>query len=281
MRIDAICCCVGPKYHGFLKASRQRWLQGLDSLTFNKGAALNLAWHAMIRRSPNPEFLLHFDADIQPPLGWRDTVQHRRPREGFLYGARRFSEAGKPLDESMFFAYGFFQLWHARDPRTWHWPMFEPWHGHAGNYDAEFAERWRRQHVELNLHLTHFDEPRRSWFGPGAPEGEMDRLRASAGGNLYHVRLAARRPENRLPVPAPMLRLHLPRRCHADWAQRVIAWAASFGPFAVKVQADSFPGSVQVNNEVQLNQLARDVGRNLRDLDSAQGWARECELLEA
>ena len=196
MRIDGITICVGELYARYLAQVLPYWLTTLDGVTivtrpadpvlgqvlareaaaklrivttdvftvggahFNKGAALNIGY---VMTDPR-HWVLAFDCDMQPPLCWR-RVAEREAIAGQLYGAPRSARAG-------FAPFGYFQLWHARDPLAAPSPRtggpFSERYGHAGRYDREFFERWpaERRHA-LPIQLRHLGPPRRHWHGPG------------------------------------------------------------------------------------------------------------------
>ena len=259
LRLDAITCCVGQYYCDLLSNSLPVWLPFLDSLTivtrpndpatqfygpktnicatdlfgmygahFNKGAALCQGYGLMQPR----DWVLHFDADILPPDDWYDRMLERL-EFGCLHATRRYSESGEPLDEQEFWPYGFFQLWHSCDPAAIRWPLFEPWHAHAGNYDAEFAEYWpKSKWVDLGFPVTHFGEPRVNWFGPEGDPSLMDPIKAE---QIHVNRINARKPENRLAVPSPHTRLTLDRKT-PEFAAAVVRLCAQSGPFEIEAR---------------------------------------------
>jgi hypothetical protein len=273
MRIDAFTCCAGTKYAALLEKSIARWTTGVATLTiatdtdtnfgpavtafekanqlrivhtnsfklygahFNKAAALNDAWAHMPCAT---EWVLHFDSDITPPLDWFKQLENREDGHDAhtkLFGTRRYSEDGKRLDEANFWAYGFFQMWHAQSPACWRWPLFDNHHAHAGNYDADFAERWSRSHwVDLGIPVTHPLEPRHDWFGPDGTPEQMADLKTGHR-HLYDVRVAARRPENQLKLPTPTATINLRDPSWGMW-QEVLRFAKSMGQWQCRVTTD-------------------------------------------
>lgn len=242
MFIDGLVSSVGPVYAGYMQRTLPVWASTLDSLTvvtmpgdpvveacrpytrvrvvetdvfkrhgaaFNKGAALSQAYAVM-----DPiDAVLHFDADILPPDGWREVAE-REFVPGCIHGAVRLDEAGGKISDLGDWPYGYFQLWRADDPACQYWPLFEVWHPSAGGYDLEFLEHWpRRLRKRLSFDVVHFGEVRRNWFGVGLPQEEqreafrrMDQVHRVG---LRETRLRTRRPENRLKVPEFALRLTL------------------------------------------------------------------------
>jgi hypothetical protein len=214
--LEALTVCVGPDDAvRDLCAGRSNvrcYSTGLfyeHGAAFNKGAALTAAYAGLTLRG----LILHFDSDVEPEPDWR-KVAERLYEPGKLYGAHRHDEQGSRIKDHPPYPYGFFQLWHADDPRCRHWPVFEPWHPHAGNYDFEFHDRWPRPlRRQLPVRLTHYGEPRRNWFGAGL-EGEAAReaeaaMRHLRRVGLRRVQLRARRGVGRLDVPPFRLKLCL------------------------------------------------------------------------
>lgn len=266
MDIDALTVCAGPLYAGYLRRSLPVWLDTLDSLTvitkpddrdtievchgrprlrlvttdvftahgaaFNKGAALDVGYAAM-----DPvDWVLHFDSDILPPPDWRRRFE-RTHRVGGVHGAPRYDEKGRLIPDAPPWPYGYFQLWHAADPAAQFWPLFEPWHPHAGSYDLEFLEKWPRDRWhKLNFKVTHFGEVRRNWFGAGlAPEAQREafrRMDAVHKVGLRNTRMLARRPENRLAVPPPRFRFAFDGHDPA-WGREMLRACLHPDPFLV------------------------------------------------
>lgn len=155
---------------------------------FNKGAALSEAiLHKRWR--DYAEWLLLFDADIMPPVNWRDQFFRQRRRHDTLYGAWRYKVPEDKTDFDRYFTpdpktrmpqswvIGFFCMFHNVDPHLpkADKPMFDLDWPHAGNYDTTFTRRWPREKQEiLNAPpMYHFGEERRHWAG----KGEYSRLR--------------------------------------------------------------------------------------------------------
>lgn len=194
---------------------------------FNKAAALCEAYQLS-----NPtDWVLHFDSDIIPPEYWR-WLAEKRIGKGNLYGAFRYNEEGRRLDEFPLFPYGYFHLWHVDDPCAWRWPIFETWHPHAGNYDSEFAMQWpsaRRGH-DLGFSVLHQGEPRQSWFGPNDSES----MQGLHNTGLYHVRLLAKEGVGILSIPEPLLRFYLlTPEADPQWTKSVLRLCAEHGPFKI------------------------------------------------
>ena len=197
MRIDGITVCVGRMYAEYLWQALPYWLTTLDSLTivtkpgddlltrkirmdsraelrvvvtdvftedgahFNKGAALNRAY-AM--RDPR-HWVLAFDCDMKPPLTWRRQAE-AEAIAGNLYGAPRSTR------KKTFEPFGYFQLWHARDPAAAFHPRlcgpFSERYGHCGRYDRDFLQRWPEgRRLALPFQLRHLGTPCRHWHGVG------------------------------------------------------------------------------------------------------------------
>lgn len=197
MRIEGLVTCVGEKYAEILHKALPIWVDTLDSVTivtdgstpfkpprgvklywtelfkahgafFNKGAALSSAYVDL-----DPEdWVLHFDADIIPPKDWRRQAEGII-RPGFLYGCERCYEDGTTVYDPPPFPYGFFHLWHAKDPRSWVRPLWDCFWPSAGHYEISFIDRWpsHSHRVRLPFKVIHPAEPRSGWFGD-TPEGK-------------------------------------------------------------------------------------------------------------
>lgn len=151
---------------------------------------------------------------------------------GHLHGTRRYSETSEPLDEPEFWIYGFMALWNCCDPAAIRWPLFEPWHAHAGNYDAEFSEYWpKNKWVDLGFPVTHFGEPRANWFGPEGDPSMMLPLKAE---EIHVNRINARKAENRLIVPKPHTRYVVDRK-NPEFSSAVVRLCSEGGPFVSEV----------------------------------------------
>lgn len=214
MRIHGLVVCVN--YAAELRNAMPRWKAGLESLTivtdphdrqtalvaddyhcrlvvtdafydngahFNKGLAQQIAWPHV----PKEDWLLLIDADIVPPIGWKQTILHSNPQPGWLYGSRRWDDRGALLfDDSH--GYGYFQLFHASDPLAAKEPFFETDWTHAGNGDSAILLRWRnvgRLAPVLPLALHHQGVgPSHNWYGRGklAEFDAMEAERARRGG---------------------------------------------------------------------------------------------------
>lgn len=283
MRIDAITCCVGELYAGQLARSIDVWLSTLDSLTivtkpgdpvlalrgprelrfvetevftefgayFNKAAGLNLAYAA----TDPTDWVLHFDSDIIPPADWR-SIAEAKARRDCLSGAHRYDEhTGERLDEVPLYPYGYFHLWHTSAPQTWRWPLFDPWFEHAGSYDANFTDLWTpSKRKDLGFKLIHQGERRTNWYGAGADQSHMQRLREVG------YRNARKKDYGRLPIPEPKLRLAL-RSNQEGWARDVLRACRIAGPFAVEamVRNDVPKGWEKVRPAVRPHEIQRRV----------------------
>ncbi len=267
MYIDAITCCVGSVYAAYLKRSLPVWMDTLDSLTvvtrpddrdtaavcapyrrlrlvttdvfkqhgadFNKGAALTIAYAA----AAPVDLALHFDSDIMPKADWRSRAE-KEFRLGYIAGATRHDEQGKPIVDKGPWPYGYFQLWSTNDPATWSWPLFEPCHGHAGNYDMAFLERWSdKKRQRLSFPVTHFGEVRQNWFGVGLEGDAQTQSYAKMAGlrkiGLGEVRKLARRREHQLSVPDFKLKLSLSLTSDPAWRRAIVRACMIDDPFLV------------------------------------------------
>jgi hypothetical protein len=268
MRIDAITVCVGREYESYLTDTMKIWLDTLDSLTvitkpgdrilkfkknkpknlnlvetdiftdykayFNKGAALCEGY-----RVANPtDWVLHVDSDIIPPMNWR-MIAEKKARKDCLSGAFRFSKAGIRLDEKPLYPYGYFHLWHSSDKNSWRWPLFEPWYGHAGSYDANFTDQWpSSKRADLGFELIHQGERRTNWFGPGAHKGLMAGLLRMG---LRRARLLSNKTGlGKLKVPEPKLKFWFSLTSDIAWVEKVLYECRQEGPFNVYARGTNF-----------------------------------------
>lgn len=146
-----------------------------NGASFNKGAAMSEAVIATGLRD-DAEWLMTFDADIVPPVDWRDQLERANLRMGCIYGARRWMVPengtvlvpnGKPMPQS--WVIGFFMVFHDEDPCTPNpdEPLFDLYWPHAGNYDTIFCRRWSRsrQIILPGLKTLHLGEERKNWMG--------------------------------------------------------------------------------------------------------------------
>lgn len=211
MKLYGITTCVGERYASFLAGSLERWSKICDSVfvlldpkerdsrrllpkfsnvarietdafhcaigeltvAFNKPAALNVAVSMLMRQS-EPDWLACFDCDIVPPWSLRETI-YERARRMYINGAFRYSVTGQRIDKAPLFVKGYFQLWHAHDPRVADLTPFDISSGHAGGYDTIFGRRWTKEfHNDLGVPLLHQGQPSRYWFGPNTTHEQMD-----------------------------------------------------------------------------------------------------------
>lgn len=223
MKIRAL--TVSVNYADFLALSIERWLSGLESLTvvtdmldtateelcrkagaqlfrtnaftrngaiFNKGAAMEEGRQAY----PFEGWQLFFDADVIPPLDWKERVEAAKPQAGNLYGCRRvecqdlskIDDPRLPLAPHDVPGVGFFQLFHASDPVVQKTPLLDIHWRHAGNYDSSFLHLWpREKRKEVPLRLVHCGS-RDNWFGRGNSIAfdEMQAERKRRGGRWDH-----------------------------------------------------------------------------------------------
>lgn len=150
---------------------------------FNKGAAMEAARKYMWWR----DWILFFDADILPPANWADSLPELEM--GYLYGSWRYNPDGSRVDDDRP-GYGYFQLFHAKDPKVQHTPLLSTHYKHAGNYDSDFLLSFRGLTKTLDLHLVHIG-PKGQWFGVGK-EPEMEEM-------LRNRRGRGIQPSERLP----------------------------------------------------------------------------------
>lgn len=195
MKIDGLVTCVGDRYKKYLLRSLPIWADTLDSVTvltdelwalhrlksnvnvimtdiftmygasFNKGAALSHGFTTIAE----PQWILNFDADIEPPKDWREKSEPFLV-PGKLFGcSRRYDSNESLIPDSPFpDLWGFFHLWNVDDPHSWKRPVYPVDCGHAGNYDHTFLRQWpENARVDLSpvVRLVHHGEPRTAWFG--------------------------------------------------------------------------------------------------------------------
>lgn len=265
-RIDAIITCVGPVYASYLRRSMPLWLDTLDTITvvtspddektidlcegfnsprirlvktdlfyqhgahFNKGAALS---HALSFMAPQ-EWVLHVDSDMTAEPDWRSKAEPLL-KKGHLHGANRYYESGELIPDWPF-ACGFFQLFHIDDPRAWYRPLWEPCWGHAGNYDANFLERWpedRRR--DLKIKLIHYGEPRSNWFGTGFEDPEKEQKSREEMRKLHEIGLREALKMKPLAVPKFKLRVRLQPGTSVEWVHEVLEYATREDPFEIAI----------------------------------------------
>lgn len=266
MVIEGLTTCVGELYSSFLQRGLPGWLDGLDTLTvvtsledryieqvchgvsttinvvrtslftdynafFNKGAALNIGYRSLKKI----DYILHIDSDILLPLEWRKQVESST-QLNCLHGSQRFdSLTHEPLDKPPLYPFGYFHLWNSNDPLTLHWPLFDTWHPHAGNYDADFADRWpKHKRVDLGLHLLHQGTPRTHWYGPHAHPAYMQVTHMNG---LLEVKELAKKGYDRLNTPPPVIQLLFPLSGGIPWVKEMLQLCSLYGPFDIIAKA--------------------------------------------
>src|SRR5688572_2133199 len=199
MRVSGL--TVSVNYADLLAKSIALWRAGLDSLTvvtdlddtstydlarihdcnvwrtdafyrngawFNKGLAQQAAWFMV----PKDDWLLLIDADVIPPVDWRQQVEQANPQPGWLYGCFRYDEYGSKLPDDTH-GYGYFQFFHASDPLAQRHPFFDTYWEHAGNGDSFIMLRWRNEGKlapALPLKVVHPGGKSENWYGRGQHE---------------------------------------------------------------------------------------------------------------
>lgn len=206
MKIHAITVCVD--YTEFLAQSIERWMQA-DSLTvitsltdtdthnlcaknagiteyrtkafyeygahFNKGAAIaNCVRELCVSNWGPKDWVLFFDADIIPPVNWKERVEMCDPQFGHIYGAWRMDEKGNRIADT--YPAGYFLLFHSQDPNAKHDPIVDDCWMHAGNYDTTFISRWQRHQLHWlpSIMVSHVGTPGLNWCGRGNTKAMND-----------------------------------------------------------------------------------------------------------
>lgn len=212
--IAGLVVCVGDTYAQTLEATLPRWLHTLDSLcvvtrpgdqstlqvledyacdklrvfttdcfdkdgaAFNKGRAMSEAVHAGALDTSG--WVLTFDADVLPPLNWREGLQLQRR---CVYGAQRIAldayttphganiQQGDQIYNLNNEPIGAFTLFWGAAAEAAQSPMFPIQHPSAAVSDVEFVHRWpsaRRR--MLPILLSHYGRHNSNWFGVGRDE---------------------------------------------------------------------------------------------------------------
>jgi len=149
---------------------------------FNKGLAIAEAY----KRFPALDWMLFFDADIEPPSNWR-SVAERKVELGRLHGATRRNANGSPENDPDIA--GFFHLCHVSDPNMQFDPIVDTHWYHAANYDTTFQNRWPKvRRVFLPIEVIHHGEPGKNWCGVGndAAVTDLHAERRKRGGRWDH-----------------------------------------------------------------------------------------------
>lgn len=232
MKINGLVVCVN--YSDYLEIGLNRWYNYLDSLTvvtnrtdentfrliqrypgvnlfstnafyeggavFNKGRAMENARHIM----PWKDWILFFDADVVPEIGWFQKIPHSQDDclldKCKLYGADRYQASSSiPIDDDAFDHLdripdgpcdgGYFHLFHS-SIKAQDEPLLETCWPHAGVYDSMFRMRFLpKDQVVLPIRLSHMG-PRENWCGRGNDEAMKKLLseRQRLGG-YYHERM--------------------------------------------------------------------------------------------
>jgi hypothetical protein len=142
---------------------------------FNKGAAMEEARAYM----PWQDWILFFDIDIHPGFDWHRRLQQQDLQMGYLYGAHRLHgasvvdvgrlECPQVPDDRV--GYGYFQLFHSKDPKVQRTPLLDTYWRHAGNYDSNFLLSFRSMVKELtDFPLWHIGPQHENWYGVGQRE---------------------------------------------------------------------------------------------------------------
>lgn len=152
-----------------------------DGAAFNKGLAMEEARSVM----PWEDWILFFDADIIPPLDWYERLGELQL--GYLYGALRYT-----LDHGVItvvpddrIGYGYFQLFHAKDPKVQRRPLLDICWRHAGNYDSNFLLSFGSLVKQVPFPVFHKGLQHQNWFGIGKEEA-FAQMQATRNGLGIH-----------------------------------------------------------------------------------------------
>lgn len=223
--INGLVTCVN--YADFLELGIKRWISGLhtltivtdtkdhatrdlarrygcrvaatdlfyaDGATFNKGRAMEWARKYVMQWS---DWILLFDADIVPQTEWKEVLDNNYLVMGSLYGTTRYDcQSPKDIDKSKkpmphdVPGVGFFQLFHSEDPIVKPLPVIPTEWVHAGNYDNELMDKWRKKRIPIQrvpVSLYHVGE-RDNWWGRGNKDAfrTMQLQRQQRGGRWDH-----------------------------------------------------------------------------------------------
>lgn len=144
-----------------------------DGAAFNKGLAMEEARSRM----PWEDWILFFDVDVAPPRQWQTYLTHfLEPLQmGYLYGAQRLHTPTlqdlwdvnlSPVPDDRL-GYGYFQLFHAKDPKVQQTPLLDVHWRHAGNYDSNFLLSFRSMVRDIGFPVWHIGPQHENWFGKG------------------------------------------------------------------------------------------------------------------
>lgn len=166
--------------------------------SFNKGAAMEEARLWM----PWEDWILFFDVDIVPERKWAEVIPPSTSM-GYLYSAPRYQAARAldigdttvPLVPDDRIGYGYFQLFHSRDPKVQRVPVLDTHWKHAGNADSNFLLSFGQYVRELPIDLWHIGPAHENWFGVGK-EAEFRNMQKVRGGQGIHP---SERIDNSLP----------------------------------------------------------------------------------
>lgn len=155
--------------------------------SFNKGAAMEEARQTM----PWEDWILFFDVDIVPESNWEEKLGTLQL--GYLYGAPRHSvetvgdicNPNRPIVPDDRIGYGYFQLFHAHDPKVQKTPLLDTFWRHAGNADSNFLLSFGPYVRDAGIDLWHIGPTHENWFGMGRTE-EFRRMQATRGGQGIH-----------------------------------------------------------------------------------------------
>jgi hypothetical protein len=153
-----------------------------NGASFNKGAAMEEALSLL----DGDDWILFFDSDIQLVNPNLRSVIAEHAQMGALHGAPRFQvhnvggfrrgEAPEMTSIPDLEIAGYFQLFHASDPRVCdstgklRRPLLSTHWKHAGNYDSDFQHLWdEASKRRIPFPLLHLGEFNQNWFGLADP----------------------------------------------------------------------------------------------------------------
>lgn len=166
------------------------------------------------------------------------------------------------MDKLPIYPFGYFQLWHTHDIRSWQWPIFSTRYKHAGIYDEEFADHWpTHKRIDLEIYLGHIGDSGYNWYGPGADPKHMGMIR-SMGFDVFNRESRAGRIDV-LELPEPLVKVKIPYNSNPEWARKFILDCASIGPFGIEVKVDYLSDYITANSHMMQSYTTEEVIKEL------------------